>query len=149
MSKKSMAFLAAASLLLASAVTPDAAFADDIRVFKFDGIKTIDTSHVTGFFVSGFSTSSEYVASAKVIVENRSSGVRAVQCQLRLDTTQVVDFANAILGPGETTTLSMLREKDGTNDPFAPRVTCIVFSTATDGVVAGWVRLVQHFGTVR
>jgi hypothetical protein len=146
--KKLVAFLSSASLLFAITATPSRTFADDIRAFEFTGFKTLTGALLDGFFMSGFSTTGEYVASAKVIVENRSSGVRAVQCQLGLGTTSIIDYANVILAAGESATLSMLRDKNGSNN-LSPRVTCYVYTPDTDGVVAGYVRLVQHSGAVQ
>jgi hypothetical protein len=87
-----------------------------------------------------FQNTDKRIYTAKVIVENLSSGVRSVQCELQVGEGTWRDFANATMAAGESQTLSLMIHKDSTLSAHGS-LRCKVFSAATTGCVAAWSKL--------
>jgi hypothetical protein len=83
---------------------------------------------------------------AKVIVENRSFGVRVVQCRISFippsGGEQFIDYANVTLKSGTNTTVPLISSTPNlVHGAFTGTVNCRVISAAKDNVVAGWVKV--------
>lgn len=110
----------------------------DGAVFADNTIRTLSGQWTNMMVIS--TTTNKELHTAKVIVENGSTGVRSVQCELQVGASTWQDFANATMAPGESQTLSMMIHKNS-NLSAHGSIRCKVFSASTNGCVAAWTKL--------
>jgi hypothetical protein len=139
MKRRSFSCVLVSSLLLAGTALAD-------TVFTAKTTSMVNLSGASTTILGGEQEILEYVAYAKVIVENNSTGPRSVQCRLGTAGPHQ-DLANTALGAGESETLSLIMAKPGNLD-VAPFVSCFVFSSDKTGVKAGHATIAQHYGSV-
>lgn len=140
-SRRPLSAVASCCLAMCLGLTAASARADGYVLVK-DGVSSLPSDGTQKNLFSAGDIIKGRVFAAKVIIENRSGGTRAVQCQLEVGVGTWIDYANVTIPSGGNTTIPLLLEKpDTTPTRYNMTVNCRVISNLKDGVVAGWAKL--------